>query len=443
MPIRWEFREHARLGLFVLKWLAIGLPLGAVVGSAVALFLWLLDWVTQRQWENSWLLYLLPLAGGVSGVVYHFWGSSAEAGNNLILEEIHEPGGGVPARMAPLVLLGTLITHLCGGSAGREGTAVQMGGSLAGAFARGLRLGRADTQILLMCGIAAGFGAVFGTPLAGAVFALEVLTIGRLSYQALVPCLIASIIGDQVTTAWGISHTHYHISAVAKISGSLETVSLDWQLTGKIAIAAVFFGLASVLFAEMTHGVSWIFKQTISKPWLRPAIGGSVVIFLVALLGERDYLGLGVSANPADPTLVTIQSCFLLGGAGWLSWWWKLLFTSVTVGSGFKGGEVTPLFFIGAALGNALARLLNAPVDLLAGLGFVAVFAGATNTPLACTIMAIELFAPGNGDLLSSGFVVYAAVACFLSYFLSGHSSIYRAQRPPQANPSPPANQPE
>jgi H+/Cl- antiporter ClcA len=255
---------------------------------------------------------------------------------------------------------------------------------------------------------------------------------------------MASIFGDQITSAWGISHTHYHISAVAKIAASLETPSLDWLLTGKIALAAVFFGLASVLFAELTHGINWLFKRAISRPWLRPAVGGCVVILLVALLGERDYLGLGVSANPADPTMVTIQSCFLLGGAGWLSWWWKLLFTSVTVGSGFKGGEVTPLFFIGAALGNVLARILAAPIDLLAGLGFVAVFAGATNTPLACTIMAIELFAPANGELLSSGFVVYAAVACFLSYFLSGHSSIYRAQRTTAStNPSPPATQPE
>ncbi|WP_425616433.1 voltage-gated chloride channel family protein [Anatilimnocola sp. NA78] len=429
MPFRWDYREHLHLTVFVLKWLAINLPLGIVVGSAVAFFLWSLDEVTRLQWQHPWLLYLLPVAGLVSGLLYHWLGRTAEGGNNLIMEQIHEPGGGVPARMAPLVLIGTLITHLCGGSAGREGTAVQMGGSLAGTLGRWLQLGPEDVRILLMSGVAAGFGAVFGTPLTGAVFALEVLAIGRMSYQALIPCLIASIVGDQANSAWGIGHTHYHIVVTDQITSVSAGTTLDWLLTGKVAIAAIFFGLASVLFAELTHAISWASKQAIALPWLRPAVGGCVVILLVWLLGERDYLGLGVAANPNDPTAVTIQSCFLIGGAGWFSWSWKLLFTAVTVGSGFKGGEVTPLFFIGAALGNVLGVLLGAPVDLMAGLGFVAVFAGATNTPLACTIMAIELFAPGNGALLSSGFVIYAAVACFLAYFLSGRSSIYQAQR--------------
>jgi H+/Cl- antiporter ClcA len=428
MSYRWSVREHGQLGLFVLKWLLICLPLGVVVGSAVAFFLWSLDQVTRLQWEYPWLLYLLPLGGLISGLLYHFWGGSAGGGNNLIMEQIHEPGGGVPRRMAPLVLIGTLITHLFGGSAGREGTAVQMGGSLASALARALRLGKDDIRILLMCGIAAGFGAVFGTPLAGAIFALEVLAIGRLSYESLIPCLMAGIIGDQVNSAWGIGHTHYHIATVGSIQAA-EGTHLDWLLTGKVAIAAICFGLASVLFAELTHGINRLFQATVSRPWLRPVIGGCVVILLVMILGERDYLGLGVVANPADPTAVSIQSSFHAGGVHWFSWWWKLLFTAVTVGSGFKGGEVTPLFFIGATLGHVLGLLLGAPVDLMAGLGFVAVFAGATNTPLACTLMAIELFAPGHGDLLSSGFVIYAAVACLLSYFLSGNSSIYSAQR--------------
>ncbi len=428
MTFRWDYREHLQLGIFVLKWLAICLPLGVAIGSMVALFLWSLDQVTQIQWHYPWLLYLLPLAGIVSGLIYHYWGKETEGGNNLILEQIHEPGGGIPGRMAPMILLGTLITHLFGGSAGREGTAVQMGGSIAGVLGRWLRLDAKDTRILLMCGVAAGFGAVFGTPLTGAVFALEVLAIGRMSYQALIPCLIASVIGDQVNSAWGIGHTHFQIAVSEGISETPAT-TLDWILTGKVAVAAIAFGLASVLFAELTHALNALFKRTIAWPWLRPAVGGCLVIALVWLTGERDYLGLGVATNPNDPTAVTIQSSFQLGGAGWFSWWWKILFTVVTISSGFKGGEVTPLFFIGACLGNVLAQLLGAPVDLLAGLGFVAVFAGATNTPLACTIMAIELFAPGNEHLLSSGFVVYAAVACFLSYFLSGHSSIYHAQR--------------
>ena len=417
-------REQFRLSAFVGKWSAICLPVGIAVGSAVALFLWSLDQVTQVHWRHPALLYLLPVAGVASALIYQRWGRTAEGGNNLIIEQIHSPGGGVPARMAPLVLVGTLITHLFGGSAGREGTAVQMGGSLAGTIGRWLRLSVDDTRIVLMSGVAAGFGAVFGTPLTGAVFALEVLTRGRTHYEALVPCLLAAVIGDRTTTAWGVGHTHYRIDF-----SSLPVDGVAFGLLAfKVALAAGAFALASVLFARLTHGLNTGLRRFAPQSWLRPAIGGGVVVLLVLLLGDRDYLGLGVSAPPDDPGAVTIQSCFRPGGAAWFSWGWKLLFTALTVSSGFKGGEVTPLFFIGAALGHSLGRLLGVPVDVMAGLGFVAVFAGATNTPLACTIMAIELFGTGPGGL-SPSFVVLAALACFLSYFLSGRSGIYQAQR--------------
>jgi H+/Cl- antiporter ClcA len=206
MPFCWDYRKHLSLPAFVLKWFMISLPMGITVGSAISFFLWSLDQVTHLRWRYPWSLYLLPLAGAVSALIYHHWGRSAEAGTDLILEQIHQPGGGVPSRMAPLVLICTLMTHLFGGSAGREGTAVQMGGSLAGTWGRWLGLNGADMSILLMTGIAAGFGAVFGTPVTGAVFALEVLAIGRRRYQALIPCLIASLVGDQVNTTWGLDH---------------------------------------------------------------------------------------------------------------------------------------------------------------------------------------------------------------------------------------------
>ncbi len=428
MPFRWNPREHIALAAYFFKWIVIASPVGAMIGAIVALFLWSLDRVTHARWDHPWLLFLLPLAGIAIGWMYHLFGRSVEGGNNLIVDQIHKPGGGVPSRMAPLVLIGTVVTHLFGGSAGREGTAVQIGGSMASTVARLLKLPVRDIRTLLMVGIAAGFGAVFGTPLTGAIFAVEVLAIGRMSYEALLPCLIGSIAGDWTTTACGIDHTHYHLPLFADPALADSIARIHWILLAKVAIASIAFGLTSVLFAELTHGLSWLFKRFIRWSILRPAVGGLIVIAMVYLVGTRDYLGLGVTTDPHTPAGVSIISCFQPGGATPWSWWWKILFTAVTLGSGFKGGEVTPLFFIGAALGNTLAWLMHAPVDLFAALGFVAVFAGATNTPLACTVMAVELFGRQPG-LLSTGFVIYAAVACFVSYLLSGHSGIYLSQR--------------
>lgn len=428
MPFRWDPREHLHLGRYFIKWIAIATPVGAIIGSAVALFLWSLDWATNTRFEHPWLLFLLPLAGAGIGFVYWSIGQSVESGNNLIVDQIHEPGGGVPARMAPLVLVATVVTHLFGGSAGREGTAVQMGGSIASTVARSLGLKSIDVRTLLTVGIAAGFGAVFGTPLTGAIFAIEVLAMGRMSYEALVPCLIGSVVGDWTTTAWGISHTRYTVMDFVNFASVDLYPHLSWMLLAKVAMAGVAFGVASVIFAELAHSLSRVFKQWITWPVLRPVVGGCIVILLTYLVGTRDYLGLGVRADPHSPTGISILSCFHAGGATPWSWWWKILFTAVTISSGFKGGEVTPLFFVGAALGNTLAWMFHAPVGLMAALGFVAVFAGATNTPLACTIMAIELFGRAPG-LLGGGFVVYAAVACFVAYLFSGHTGIYLSQR--------------
>jgi H+/Cl- antiporter ClcA len=309
------------------------------------------------------------------------------------------------------------VTHLFGGSAGREGTAVQLGGSLASGVGKLFRLNAADVRILLMGGIAAGFGAVFGTPIAGAVFALEVLAVGRIQYVALAPCLAAAIIGDWACHAWGIHHTLFHISYLAGAAdGGFHVEPL---LLIKIALCGVAFGVVGLLFAEANHIFSALMKQALPFAPMRPFVGGLVVIGLVYLCGTRDYLGLGVWSP--DPDAVTISTLF--NGAHIHAWSWalKLVFTVVTLGAGFKGGEVTPLFFIGAALGNALSGLLGAPTDLLAAIGFVAVFAGASNTPLASTLMGVELF--------GSTHTVYIAVGCWVAYLCSGHSGIYLSQR--------------
>jgi H+/Cl- antiporter ClcA len=401
--------------LSVLRWIAILIPMAGAVGSLCAAFLWSLDRATRARFDHPWLLFLLPLGGLAIGLLYQLTGRSVEGGNNLIVEQIHEPGGGVPLRMAPLILVGTVATHLFGGSAGREGTAVQLGGSLASAFGRLCRLDAEGMRTLLTAGIAAGFGAVFGTPLAGAVFALEVLAVGRVQYGGLVPCLIAGVAGDWACRAWGIEHMIYRIDTLPAAAGPLAVQPL---LLAEVAVAGVAFGLVGLLFAEANHMLGDRVRKAIAYPPLRPFAGGLAVIALAWLFGTRDYLGLGVWSP--DPHGLTIASFFAAGDDDW-SWALKLLFTVVTLSFGFKGGEVTPLFFIGAALGHTLAGLFGAPVGLFAGLGFIAVFAGAANTPLACTIMGIELFGAAHA--------VYFATACFVAYLCSGHGGIYLSQR--------------
>lgn len=401
------------------KWLLIIVPLSFVIGTAIAFFLWSLDQVTDLRIQNPWLLYLLPFTGVFIIWFYRRYGGTSEKGNNLIMDEIHEPGGGVPVRMAPLVYFGTILTHLFGGSAGREGTAVQIGGSISALFRRYIRLNESDTRILLISGVAAGFGAVFGTPLTGAIFAIEVLAIGKIRYDAIIPALLASILADISCSIWGLGHTEYSILFIENTYLFDAKVRIDPLLMGKVLLACVAFGLTGFLFGELTHRIKDLAFRFIKNPYLIPLIGGLVVIGITYLYGSYDYNGLGVESYREGG--VSILSSFKEGGAHAFSWLQKLALTSVTLGTGFKGGEVTPLFFVGSTLGNVLGELLDAPIDLFAGLGFIAVFAAATNTPLACTLMGVELFGSDN--------ILYYAVACFVAFFFSGHTGIYTSQK--------------
>ena len=391
------------LFLYLIKWLVLAGLVGLLAGSASAFFLVSLEWAAETRETYSWFLFLLPLGGVLVSFLYWKYGMNSAKGNNLLIEQAHGATESIPFRMAPLVLFGTIVTHLFGGSAGREGTAVQMGGAFSELVGKIFKLDEVDRKIIIICGISSGFGSVFGTPLAGTVFGLEVLALGLIRHEAIFPAFIAAFVGDIVTTTvWGVGHHHYEIGTIP---------SLTALLLLKILFAAILFGLTSTLFSELTHWLKKQYTKLFPNPMLKSFVGGLVIIGLVYMVGTRKYLGLGIPL---------IDDAFE-GEVSPLTFITKLLFTSLTLGAGYQGGEVTPLFAIGSTLGSSLGDILQVSIPFLAALGFIGVFCGATNTPIACFIMGIELF--------GSEASLYLFLVCIISYLFSGHTGIYTSQQ--------------
>ena len=394
------FQKYPAL-VYTIKWLLISLLIGIPIGAMSYFFLVTLGMATSYREAHSRIILLLPLGGLTVAALYKYFGQEVKAGNNLLIDNIQKSGKTIPFKMAPFIYIGTIITHLFGGSAGREGTALQKAGAFADQLSKPLKLNSSDRQILLIAAIAAGFGAVFGTPLAGAVFALEFYLVGKIRYNAIFPAFITAIIADYTARAMGAPHSHFF---------SEPTLGLKPDFLIFSILSGILFGLTAAFFSKTLHFLTDFFAKNIKNELLRPVIGGSILVVIILIWGNTKYMGLGVPEIENSFLKVSDPQDFIL----------KLLLTTLTISAGFKGGEVTPLFFIGATLGSALAAIFPLPVALLAAMGFVAVFAGATNTPLACLIMGLELFGSQNG--------IYLATAVIVSYLFSGHTGIYLNQ---------------
>lgn len=387
------------------KWLAIYILVGGMVGSATAFFLQTLDDVTLFRTNHIWVVYFLPMAGLVIGLLYYYYGDAANKGNNLLIEthQSLEKGGTsktIPFKMAPLVFISTLLTHIAGGSAGREGTAVQMGGAIADQFTGFFKLNAAERKTILIIGMSSGFAAVFGTPLAAGIFAIEILSIKKVKINQVFASFFVANIAHYSCLAWQVKHTLYSIPTIPAIS----ITTLAWAI-----VAGVIFGLTAFAFTTTGKLFENVFNKIKFAP-LRPFISGIIIALFIVVFNSTKYIGLGIPA---------IQDAFI-NNAGQFDFAIKLILTSFTLSAGFKGGEVTPLFFIGATLGNLLIWFIPLPMALLAGMGFVAVFSGATNCVFASIALGIELFGMKAG--------IYVGLASVAAYFTSGPNGIYSAQ---------------
>ena len=381
----------------LLKWMVLGGVIGLVGGIIGSLFHIGVDTATQARLAHPWVLYLMPV-GGLAIVGLYRLTKTEGKGTNDIIASVHF-GEQVPGLLVPVIFVSTVITHLCGGSAGREGAALQIGGGIGYQAGRLLRLGEKDLPLATLCGMSGVFAALFGTPLTATVFALEVISVGVLYYAGLVPCLTAALTGYLVSVLMGVPPTRFTVTVPG----------LEVRTMLLVMVLALLCAVVSILFCRGLHGVEHLLKRTLKNPYLRVAVGAVVLIGLT-LLTNGDYNGAGME----------VISRAIAGQADPWAWVWKLLFTAITIGCGFKGGEVVPSFFVGAAFGCVAAGWLGLPAGFGAAMGLVSVFCGAVNCPLASIILSVELF--GSGDLL------YFAMACSISYLISGYCGLYSSQ---------------
>lgn len=397
--------QHMKESFFsvktMLKWLIIGTCIGLFVGGISTLFGHTLWWARNMRTEYPAFILGLPLAGIIIVFLYRFFKNSNDKGTNMVISSIHSSAD-IPWKTAPLIFVSTVLTQLCGGSAGREGAALQLGGSIANQVGKWIKLSEKDQKIIIMCGMSAAFSALFGTPMAAAIFALEVISIGIMHYSALVPCVTASMMAHFIAQYFHLPPERFIVADIP----AMEPLSFL-----KIILFGALVGGVSILFCVALHKTEGLYKRFLQNKYIRIAVAGVIVIVLAMLWG-RDYLGTGMEL---------IEHVFHSGHVNWYSFILKIVFTAITLGAGFKGGEIVPSFCIGATFGCAVATLFGLPANLVAACGMVGVFCGVTNCPLTSLLISFELF----------GFegMPYYLVTVAVSYMLSGYYGLYHAQR--------------
>ncbi len=399
--IRHKIKHNAHRALVSLKWIIFAIIVGAIVGLCGTAFYFALSLVTVLRAQNTWLIFLLPLGGLGIVAMYRFLHNEKDTGTNLVISAIHSDDE-LPLRMAPLIFVSTLITHLFGGSAGREGAALQMGGSIGNALGKLFRFDDKDKHVMIMCGMSAAFSALFGTPMAAAILPMEMVSVGVMYYIALVPCVISSLVAHGIAYSFGVSNEMFIIRSIPKF-GIITSI--------EISVLAILCALVSILFCVLLHKSEDLYKRFFTNPYIRVIAGGCIIIVLTLLVGNQDYNGTGINIIEHCINGTVRPEAFLL----------KMIFTALTLGAGYKGGEIVPSFFTGAAFGCLFGNLLGFSPTLCTAVGMTAVFCGVTNCPITSLLISFELFGYDG--------MPYFLLATALSYMLSGYFGLYRSQK--------------
>jgi len=399
--IKKKLGQSAKTAGTSIKWVIFALITGLVVGSIATMFHFSIAIATMVREATPWIIFLLPIGGLIIVRCYRMVKDEKELSTNSVLSAIHS-NEKLPLKMAPLIFVSTVITHLFGGSAGREGAALQLGGSIGNGLGALFHFNDNDKRIMIMCGMSAAFAALFGTPMAAAIFSMEVISVGIMQYSALVPCVIASLSAFSVAQAFGVGQELFLVEWVPNFT---------IFSAAKVSVLAVLCAVLSIAFCVLLHQTEHLYKKLFKNPYLRVIVGGCLIIVLTLLVGDQTYNGTGMHVIEEAMEGHVVPYAFLL----------KMLFTAITIGAGYKGGEIVPSFFIGATFGCLFGNILGFAPDLCAAVGMTSLFCGVTNCPITSLLISFELFGYEG--------MPYYLLAVALSYMMSGYYGLYSSQR--------------